>query len=107
MYSNKQVYFKRVTDNGKEPTRGSKYAAGYDLFSAYEYVVPPLGKEMIKTDISMSISVGWYGRIAPRSGLAWHEFLSILGGWSMQIFAEIFVSFFTTLMINQLWLVST
>ena len=35
--------------------------------SAYEYVIPAHGKECVKTDISIHVPAGTYGRIAPRS----------------------------------------
>ena len=37
-------------------SQGSKLAAGYDLYSAYDYVVPAGGKVMAKTDIQVSIT---------------------------------------------------
>ncbi len=45
-------------------------AAGYDLHSAYDYTVPPKGKQLCFTDLKMEIPQGHYGRVAPRSGLA-------------------------------------
>ena len=52
------------------PTRGSPDAAGYDLYSAEEKVVPARGKMLINTQISIAPPPGTYGRIAPRSRLA-------------------------------------
>ncbi|CAL8143259.1 unnamed protein product [Orchesella dallaii] len=52
------------------PTKGSKYAAGFDLKSAYEYTVPKRGSCLVKTDIQIKLPEGTYGRVAPRSGLA-------------------------------------
>ena len=49
---------------------GSKLAAGYDLKSAYDYIIPGMGKIIAKTDISIRVPDGTYGRVAPRSGLA-------------------------------------
>lgn len=40
------------------------------MISAGDYVVPARGKEIVKTDITIELPVGCYGRIAPRSGLA-------------------------------------
>jgi dUTP pyrophosphatase len=53
------------------PVRASPGAAGYDLSSAKDSVVPARGKALIPTDLSISIPDGTYARIAPRSGLAW------------------------------------
>ena len=53
------------------PKRGSALAAGYDLSASADCVVPARGKALVKTDLSMAIPTDCYGRIAPRSGLAW------------------------------------
>lgn len=55
-------------------------AAGYDLVSAYDLVIPARGKALAKTDIAMAIPEGCYGRIAPRSGLAWKHHIDIGAG---------------------------
>lgn len=39
--------FQRLSENAYPPSRGSKLAAGYDLYSAYDYVIPAMGKEMV------------------------------------------------------------
>lgn len=62
---------KLLTENAHVPERCSTQAAGYDLFSAYDYLIEPYGKELIKTDIAVKIPEGYYGRIAPRSSLSW------------------------------------
>ncbi|KAK9841195.1 hypothetical protein WJX74_001748 [Apatococcus lobatus] len=71
---------KRLTENAVIPSRGSSRAAGYDLSSAYEYVVPAQGKELVKTDLSIAIPSGTYARVAPRSGLAWKFFIDTGAG---------------------------
>ena len=43
--------------------RGSRLAAGYDLSSAYDLVVPARGKALVKTDLEMAIPEGCYGRV--------------------------------------------
>lgn len=52
------------------PTKGSALAAGYDLYSSEEAVIPAQGQGLVATDISIIVPVGTYGRVAPRSGLA-------------------------------------
>lgn len=61
---------KRLSPLATIPSRGSKFAAGYDLSSAYDSSVPARGKSLIKTDLSVAVPTGHYGRVAPRSGLA-------------------------------------
>lgn len=58
------------SEKAKVPTRGSVLAAGYDLYSAEEAVIPAQGQGLVATDISVIVPEGTYGRVAPRSGLA-------------------------------------
>lgn len=71
---------KKLSEHAVIPTRGSAGAAGYDLSSAYDYTVPARGKELVKTDLSIAIPEGTYARIAPRSGLAWKNFIDTGAG---------------------------
>ncbi|XP_076180864.1 protein N-terminal glutamine amidohydrolase isoform X2 [Ptiloglossa arizonensis] len=72
--------FVRLTDKAYAPIKASKHAAGYDLRSAYEYVIEAHGKELIKTDLQIEVPEGTYGRVAPRSGLAWNHFIDVGAG---------------------------
>ena len=60
---------KKLRNNAAIPKRASEEAAGYDIASAEDTVVPAKGKAVIKTGVSIAIPEGCYGRIAPRSGL--------------------------------------
>ena len=57
-------------DSAHIPTWGSAGAAGYDLYSAENKVIPAKGKMAIDTQIFIATPAGTYGRIAPQSGLA-------------------------------------
>lgn len=70
----------RLTPNAILPTRGTALAAGYDLSSAYGYTVKARGKELVKTDLAIKVPSGTYGRIAPRSGLAWKNSIDVGAG---------------------------
>ena len=61
---------KKLSEFAIIPTRGSKYSAGFDLSSAYDTIVRAHCNAIVKTDLSISIPVNTYARIAPRSGLA-------------------------------------
>lgn len=74
------LFAKKLSEFATYPTRGSKTAAGLDLYAAYDYVIKSMGKEMIKTDISVAIPEGHYGRVAPRSGLAWKHSIDVGAG---------------------------
>ena len=72
--------YARLSDKAYAPIKGSKTAAGFDLKSAYEYIVPARGKELVKTDLQIEVPEGTYGRIAPRSGLAWKNHIDVGAG---------------------------
>ncbi|XP_065403981.1 deoxyuridine 5'-triphosphate nucleotidohydrolase, mitochondrial isoform X3 [Macaca fascicularis] len=75
-----QLRFARLSDHATAPTRGSARAAGYDLYSAYDYTIPPMEKALVKTDIQIALPSGCYGRVAPRSGLAAKYFIDVGAG---------------------------
>ncbi|VTJ76359.1 Hypothetical predicted protein [Marmota monax] len=75
-----RLRFVRLSEHATAPTRGSARAAGYDLYSAYDYIVPPMEKALVKTDIQIALPSGCYGRIAPRSGLAAKYFIDVGAG---------------------------
>ncbi|KAI1904068.1 hypothetical protein AGOR_G00001870 [Albula goreensis] len=72
--------FAKLSENATVPTKGSVRAAGYDLYSAYDYSIAPLDKVIVKTDIQIAVPAGCYGRVAPRSGLAAKHFIDVGAG---------------------------
>ncbi|XP_053573435.1 deoxyuridine 5'-triphosphate nucleotidohydrolase, mitochondrial [Bombina bombina] len=72
--------FAKLSENAITPSRGSAKAAGYDLYSAYDYIIPAQGKALVKTDIQIAVPSGCYGRVAPRSGLAAKHFIDVGAG---------------------------
>ena len=64
------LYVKKIRNKAAIPRRGTEDAAGYDIVSAEETIVPSKGKTVVKTGISIAVPDGCYGRLAPRSGLA-------------------------------------
>ncbi|RLU26321.1 hypothetical protein DMN91_000115 [Ooceraea biroi] len=72
--------FAKLSDKAFAPVKGSEYAAGYDLRSAYKYIIPAHGKELVKTDLQIEVPPGTYGRVAPRSGLAWKNHIDVGAG---------------------------
>eukprot|EP00070_Physeter_catodon_P044256 XP_028351150.1 deoxyuridine 5'-triphosphate nucleotidohydrolase, mitochondrial isoform X2 [Physeter catodon] len=75
-----RLRFVRLSEHATAPTKGSERAAGYDLYSAYDYTVPPMEKALVKTDIQIALPSGCYGRVAPRSGLAAKHFIDVGAG---------------------------
>src|ERR1700722_18674983 len=66
--------------NGRLLERGSKEAAGYDLYSAEDTWVEGMGLKVVGTEIALGIPKGTYGRIAPCSGLAVRNMIGIGAG---------------------------
>jgi len=71
---------KKLVDFATLPVRGSKFAAGFDLASAYDTVVPARGRAVVKTGLALAIPENTYARIAPRSGLAVKKFIDTGAG---------------------------
>lgn len=67
-----EINIKLLNENAKVPTRGSEYAAGYDLYAATEYdiEIAPHSTVKIGTGISVELPNGTFGAIFARSGLA-------------------------------------
>ena len=66
-----KLLIKLLSTNAKLPTRGSEYAAGYDLYTCEPAIIPPRTRKLVNTGISIATpSTRLYARIAPRSGLA-------------------------------------
>lgn len=72
--------FVKLSENAFEPIKGSCRAAGFDLRSAYNCLVPARGKLLVKTDLQIQVPDGSYGRVAPRSGLALKHFIDVGAG---------------------------
>ncbi|RVD88823.1 uncharacterized protein DFL_002996 [Arthrobotrys flagrans] len=74
------LLIKKLNEKARTPTRGSAFAAGYDLYASGDTVVPKGGKVLVETGLSMAVPDGCYGRIAPRSGLASKNFIDTGAG---------------------------
>ena|ERR1044071_3709699 len=61
---------KLLSEHATLPRRGSAYSAGYDLYSSQEATIKARNRHLVDTDISVSLPLGTYGRVAPRSGLS-------------------------------------
>lgn len=63
--------FKRLHKSAMLPQKGTPGAAGYDLCAIETCVVPAHGKSLVRTGLALAVPHGYYGRIAPRSSMAW------------------------------------
>ena len=66
------IPIKLLSDLAVVPTRGSKYAAGYDLYAATATPIDiaPHSTVKINTDIAVELPVGTFGAVFARSGLS-------------------------------------
>ena len=71
---------KLLVEGAKTPFRANKTDAGADICSVEDAIITPLERKAIGTGISIEIPEGYYGRIAPRSGLAYKNGIDVLAG---------------------------
>ena len=71
---------KKLSDKAVIPSKGSTGAAGYDLYTTESYELKSGERKVFKTDIAIAIPEGFYGRVAPRSGLAVKHGIDVLAG---------------------------
>lgn len=74
------VSYMLLNEQATPPTRNHPEDAGMDLCAAAETDVPPMSRVLIKTGIAIELPEGFYGRIAPRSGLALKNGIDVLAG---------------------------
>ena len=67
-----KIELKKLKESAILPTRGSKYAAGYDLYACLDapVIIKPHQTAMIGTGLSVAVPEGWFGAVFARSGLA-------------------------------------
>jgi dUTP pyrophosphatase len=75
-----RLEFMRLHAEARLPTRGSPYSAGLDLYSVEALTIPARARAGVRTGLAASIPRGFYGRVAPRSGLAVRHGLDVLAG---------------------------
>lgn len=75
---------KNLSEVGLTPSYGSEFAAGMDLYSPIDTIVPSGKQILVPLDISISWSgpeeEKYYGRIAPRSGMCLKHNISTTAG---------------------------
>uniref|UniRef100_A0A914PFZ1 Deoxyuridine 5'-triphosphate nucleotidohydrolase n=1 Tax=Panagrolaimus davidi TaxID=227884 RepID=A0A914PFZ1_9BILA len=99
-----KVPFLKINENAKAPFRGSEFAAGADLHSAEDCIVPKKGellnlllslkshhflcKYIVSTAFKVALRKGTYGRVAPRSELAFKNQTDIGAGVADEDYRE-------------------
>ena len=72
--------FKQLDNRATLPTRGSAFSAGLDICAIEDLVIHPHQRATARTGLAVAIPQGFYGRVAPRSGLAAKQGLDVLAG---------------------------
>jgi dUTP pyrophosphatase len=75
-----KINFTKTSDFAICPQRSTPTDAGFDLFSIETCVIKPLERKLVNTGIKIEIPDGYYGRIAPRSGLAFKKGIDVMAG---------------------------
>ena len=70
----------KLVDGAKAPVKGSKGAAGYDLYSNEEITIESGDRALVDTGIILGFPEGHYARIAPRSGWAVKQSIDVGAG---------------------------
>ena len=74
------IDFIKLSPLTKIPSRANIDDAGFDLYSIEDVIIEPLTRKLVHTGLSLSMPNGVYGRVAPRSGLAFKNGIDVLAG---------------------------
>ena len=72
--------FKKLDPRATLPTRGSAAAAGLDTCWIEVVNLHSMERKLVRTGLAVAIPEGFYGRVAPRSGLATKSGIDVLAG---------------------------
>ncbi len=72
--------FQQLDPRAVLPSRGSSCAAGLDICTIEDLTIGPHERAIARTGLAVAIPHGFYGRVAPRSGLAVKLGLDVLAG---------------------------
>jgi dUTP pyrophosphatase len=75
-----QIKVKRLREGAFLPAPATDWSAGADLHCAEYFVILPHERILVSTGMAIEIPPGYYGRVAPRSGLAVRHGIDTLAG---------------------------
>jgi len=70
----------KLSDKAIILTKGSRVAAGHDMYALTDGLVPAKGQTMVDPGIAIGLPEGTYGRLAMRSGIAGKMGIAVGGG---------------------------
>ena len=65
-----ELPFVKISTDAITPMRATEGSVGLDFYSPADYVIPPHNQLMMPTQIKLQIPLGYYGRLASKSGLS-------------------------------------
>lgn len=74
------MQFVKLHESILTPKRQSNFAAGFDLSSSINTIIPAYGKMLIPTGLKIATPIGTFGQITSRSGLASNHFIVTAAG---------------------------
>jgi len=74
------IPFQKLSEKAKMPAQATFSDAWYDLFAVEATIIKPGERKLCKTNIATAIPHGYYGRVAPRSWLAYKHGIDVLAG---------------------------
>jgi len=75
-----EVGVKAFLSKARWPQKGTRLAAGWDVYSAENILIRPGNRARISTDIGLQLPENVYVKIEGRSGLAVNKGISVIGG---------------------------
>ena len=76
----KNLKFKKLDSKAVLPSRASENSCGLDIYSTEEILLEKGQRCGVHTGLAVAIPEGYYGRVAPRSGLALKKGIDVLAG---------------------------
>lgn len=73
------IDFVKMHPDAIVPTRGSRFAAGYDLYAIEDVTLLPGEKYKFRSGIAIELPPGCFGSVKSRSGVSWKQDLDIVG----------------------------
>lgn len=75
-----KIAFMKLSEDATTPTQAHPFDAAYDLHATEDYLLQPRERHLFATNIACLMPAGYYGRVAPRSGLAYKYGIDVLAG---------------------------
>jgi dUTP pyrophosphatase len=69
-----------ASEHARLPARATDGSAGYDLYACESVLIESGKRQLVDTGVMMEVPLGYYGRIAPRSSLAWKSSIDVGAG---------------------------